>query len=131
MELTLATPALVFPAVSLLLLVYANRFLAIAKLIRDLHATYQAKPNQVIFEQIETLKRRVVFIRNMHALGIASLFMCVLCMFLLFAGYSEVAKYIFGLGLLLLLGSLGISLKEIQISVDALNLHLSDLKKDS
>jgi len=33
MELTLATPALVFPAASLLLLVYANRFLAVAKLI--------------------------------------------------------------------------------------------------
>ena len=130
MELTLATPALVLPAASLLLLVYANRFLAVAKLIRDLHAAYKAGPDQTILEQIETLRRRVVFIRNMHALGIASLFMCVLCMFLLFLGYSEAAKYVFALGLLLLLGSLGIAAREIQISVDALNLHLSGLRKN-
>jgi len=80
--------------------------------------------------QIKNLKNRLVLIRNMQALGIFSLFLCVFCMFILYAGYIEVGEAVFGASLLLLMASLLLSLIEIQISVKALNLQLSDLQKD-
>ena len=132
MEITLTTPALLFPAISLLLLAYTNRFLALASLIRDLHRRYNdAECNPVILEQIRNLRRRVVLIRNMQTLGVASLLLCVLCMFLLFAGQQLVGKSLFAISLVLMMASLGVSLREIHISVGALDLQLSDIAGNS
>jgi hypothetical protein len=128
MDFSLTTPALLFPAVSLLLLAYTNRFLALATLIRNLHATYKTNPDQVLLEQINNLRHRVSLIKNMQAIGIWSLFLCVLCMFVLFAGYYTAGKYIFGISIILLMWSLALSIREIQISVNALNLHLKDIE---
>jgi len=130
MELTITTPALLFPAISLLLLAYTNRFLAIAALIRNLHAQYKEDQSHVLLEQISNLRKRVILIRNMQAFGVLSLFFSVLCMFLFFTGYIISGKYIFGVSLLLLIISLIISIWEIQISVKALNLHLSDMEHE-
>lgn len=127
MELTLTTPALLFPTISLLLLAYTNRFLAIASVIRGLHKTFREDPTENIRGQLESLRKRVRIIRNMQALGISSLFLCVLCMIVIYAGWQELAKGIFGVSLVLLLLSLALSFREIQISVNALNLQLSDL----
>jgi len=128
MNIDITTPALLFPAISLLLLAYTNRFLVIAQLIRELHSKYKQEKDEIIIKQIQSLRKRVDLIKKMQAIGIASLFLCVLCMFLLFAGEIEIGKYMFGLSLLLLLISLGYSFREIQISVYALNLRLSDLE---
>ena len=128
LEITLSTPALLFPAVSLLLLAYTNRFVTLASLIRGLHDKYKADPNAILKGQIQNLHYRVELIKHMQAAGISSLFFCVLCMFLLFAGWVEAGKWIFAFSLLLMLASLGLSLVEIWISVRALNLHLSSLK---
>ncbi len=128
MDFTLTTPALLFSTLSLLLLAYTNRFLGLAARIRDLHSKYHERPNQVIRDQIESLRYRVVLIKHMQLYGILSLFLCTLCMFVLFAGWIEVGKIIFGASLLLLLVSLGISIREIQVSVVALNLALKDLE---
>ena len=127
-EITLTTPALLFPAISLLLLAYTNRFLTIAGLIRQLHSEYKENPSGLILGQIKNLRTRVGLIKNMQGLGILSLFLCVLCMFLLFAGEHEAGKWVFGVSLLLLLLSLGLSIREIQISVNALNIQLRDLE---
>ncbi|MBW3625899.1 MAG: DUF2721 domain-containing protein [Armatimonadetes bacterium] len=129
MEIQLTTPALLFPAVSLLLLAYTNRFLALAALIRSLHAQYQERPDPLILRQIDNLRRRVLLIRNMQALGVLSLLVCVVCMFVLFAGGTLWGKYLFGGSLILLMASLALSIWEIQISVRALNLHLQDLER--
>ncbi len=128
MDLGLTTPALLFPAISLLLLAYTNRFLTLANLIRELHKSYKANPDQIILAQISNLRYRVVLIRNMQVYGIASFFLCVLCMFVLFAGQELLGKLIFGVSLIALMASLGISFREIQVSVDALNYRLSDLE---
>jgi len=128
MDLGLTTPALLFPAISLLLLAYTNRFLTLANLIRELHKSYKANPDQIILAQISNLRYRVVLIRNMQVYGIASFFLCVLCMFVLFAGQELLGKLIFGVSLIALMVSLGISFREIQVSVDALNYRLSDLE---
>ena len=128
MNLTLATPALLFSAISLLLLAYTNRFLALANLVRNLHAKYKENPESKIYGQIKNLKKRLNLIRNMQILGITSLLLCVLCMFLIYIDKTIIAETIFGIALVLLLTSLALSIREILISVKALNLHLSDLE---
>ena len=127
MELTLTTPALLFPAISLLLLAYTNRFLTLASLTRELYSRYKASPDARIKGQILNLRYRIGIIRNMQALGVASFFGCVLSMFALFAGLVEAGKWIFGASLILLLLSLALSLREIQVSIDALMLQVSDM----
>jgi len=131
MEITLTTPALLFPALSLLLLAYTNRFLGIANLIRSLKDRYAASPSPRIYGQIRNLRERLILIRNMQAFGSLSMFGCVLCMFLLFAGYMETGKYVFAFSLLLMLVSLGLAIREIQISVKALELELNDLQENA
>jgi hypothetical protein len=124
----LTTPAVLFPAISLLLLAYTNRFLGLASLIRNLHDRHLAQPDPRIPAQIGNLRYRVLLIRNMQAVGVLSLLVCVICMALLFAGHVFLAKVAFGSSLELMAVSLAISLVEIQISVNALNLQLQDLE---
>ncbi|QDU31485.1 hypothetical protein ETAA8_66430 [Anatilimnocola aggregata] len=125
----LTTPAVLFPAISLLLLAYTNRFLALAALIRSLHDRHSAEPNELIVAQIGNLRYRVQLIRNMQACGVLSLLLCTICIFLLFISQVLIAKITFGVSLLLMVASLGLSLREIQVSVQALNLQLRDLEK--
>ena len=127
MELTLSTPALLFPAISLLLLAYTNRFLTLANLMRELYARYRTEPDPRIKGQLVNLRYRIGIIRNMQVFGVASFFGCVLSMFMLFASLPELGKWIFGASLILLLVSLGLSLREIQVSIDALTLQIADL----
>ena len=129
MEITLTTPALLFPAISLLLVAYTNRFNTLGGRIRTLHAQYKDNPDDILVGQIESLRKRVILIRNMQAFGVASLFSCVLCLFVLFAGKLLAGKIIFGISLILMMISLGLSFREILISVQALNLELGDMMK--
>ncbi|MFZ2323585.1 MAG: DUF2721 domain-containing protein [Ignavibacteriaceae bacterium] len=128
MEITITTPALLFPAISLLLLAYTNRFLTLATLVRSLHKNYKENSSGVLLGQIKNMRKRVHLIKHMQGVGVVSLFLCVLCMFLLFADQIEPDKYIFGLSLVALLILLVLSLWENTISVDALELHLSDIE---
>jgi hypothetical protein len=127
-EINLNSPALLFPAVTLLLLAYTNRFLALANLIRTLHASYRKHPDELVIRQIHNLRLRLVLIRNMQAAGVTAIFLCVLCMFLLFAGKVGAGKVVFALSLSCLMVSLALSFTEIVISVHALNVQLSDLE---
>ncbi|MFT4740041.1 MAG: hypothetical protein ACI9L9_000817 [Marivirga sp.] len=128
MQISLTTPALLFPAISLLLLAYTNRFLAIAALIRSLHDKYHQAPDTKIKAQIANLKRRLILIRNMQLLGILSLFFCVASMFTIYQEFQMIGSLIFGFSLLLLMISLAFSIIEIQISVKALNIQLGDME---
>ncbi len=128
MKLDLTTPALLFPALSLLLLAYTNRFLTLAGLLRELYDRYHAHPSSKILGQLDNLQRRMILIRNMQALGILSLLFCVGSMFLLFAGLVIAGEVVFGVALVLMMLSLALSFREIQISIDALNLQVSDLR---
>ena len=128
-ELNLSTPALLFSAVSLILLVYTNRFLSYAQLVRTLKEQYVQKHSEVTAAQIDNLRRRLYLTRSMQVLGISSLFLCVITMFLIYIGFHTTAVYVFGIALLLLIASLGISIWEIHISVKALEIHLRDMEK--
>jgi Protein of unknown function (DUF2721) len=130
MELTLTTPALLFPTVSLVLLAYTNRFLAVATLIRKLADDYRKREDKQIADQIRNLKIRLRLIRDMQLFSIIALFLSVLCMFFLFNGQEQIAKYIFGISLISLLISLGLSMREIYISTRALSIQLSNIADD-
>ena len=128
MEITITTPALLFPAISLLLLAFTNRFIALASLVRNLKEQYVRTHSTLLMSQISNLRERLILIRNMQTLGISSMFVCVLCMFVLFAGELTIGKYLFAFSLVLLMASLALSIREIQISVNALKIELSDME---
>lgn len=131
MDITLTTPALLFPALSLLLLAFTNRFLGLATLIRSLKDRYATSRSPLVYSQIKNLRERLLLIRNMQAFGSLSMFGCVLCMFLLFADYVTAGKYVFAFSLLMMLISLALAIREIQISVKALELELNDLEESA
>jgi hypothetical protein len=130
LELTLTTPALLFPTVSLVLLAYTNRFLAVAALIRKLADQYKDDHNENVADQIKSLRLRVRLIRDMQMLSILALLLSVVCMFSLFIGEIVLAKYVFSASLLSLMISLGMSLREIMISTHALAIQLKDMGDD-
>lgn len=129
MELSLATPSILFPAISLLMLAYTNRFLALASLIRRLHDEYNKTPDPVIVSQIQNLRKRLNLIRAMQSAGVASLLVCVLTIFMLLLDITSVGRGAFAFSLVLLMISLIISLWEIQISTRALQINLGDMEK--
>jgi hypothetical protein len=130
MEINLTTPALLFPAISLLMLAYTNRFLALSSLIRTLYSQYQETKDTRVLAQIGNLRRRIFLIRNMQALGVGSMLLCMACMFVLFIGQPLAGKVLFAISLLCMIVSLTLSFWEISISVDALNVQLHDMEED-
>ncbi len=127
-ELTLTTPTLLFSAVSLILLAYTNRFLSYAQLVRALKDQHVSNPSKVTMKQIANLRKRLYLTRTMQVFGIASLFLCVVSMFTIYVGLQLVSVYIFGLAMLFLIISLGVSIQEILISVRALDIYLKDME---
>lgn len=129
--MSINTPALLFPAITLLMLAYTNRFLALATLIRNLHSKYKQglEEGDLVRAQIHNLKRRMTLIKQMQATGVLSFFFCVLCMLFFYLEYELVAYTIFGISLVLLLVSLALSLNEIIISTRALDLELRDMEQ--
>lgn len=129
MELSITTPALLFPAITLLMLAYTNRFLAIASLVRKLHDEYvKVEDRNLLHKQISNLRTRISLIRNMQALGVLSFLLCIICMYLIFRGFDAASKWVFALSLLSLLTSLIFSLFEIILSTKAIDLVLSDME---
>ncbi len=129
-ELTLTTPALLFSAISLIMLAYTNRFLAYAAIIRNLHDKYQKEKDSVLIAQIKNIKHRLYLTRSMQIFGITSLLFCVLTMFLIYIQLHTIAVWIFGVALILLIISLVFLIWEIQISVKALEHHINDIEKN-
>ena len=122
MEIDLTTPALLFSAISLIMLAYTNRFLSYAGLVRALKEQHQKSHSSVTAAQIANLRKRLYLTRAMQVTGIASLLLCVVSMFFIY-----IRLYLFGLALVLLIISLTISVYEIYISVKALEIHLNDM----
>lgn len=126
----ITTPALLFPAVTLLMLAYTNRFNTLATIIRNLHSKYQSDRNANLLAQISNLRYRVYIIRNMQIFGVASLLLCVVSMFALFEGWVTVGQWSFVIALVLMIISMLLSLRELQVSVGALDLLLSELEEE-
>ena len=123
MEIDLTTPALLFSAISLIMLAYTNRFLSYAGLVRALKEQHQKSHSSVTAAQIANLRKRLY----LQVTGIASLLLCVVSMFFIYIQLYLASVYIFGFALILLIISLAISVYEIYISVKALEIHLNDM----
>ena len=131
MRIEISTPALLFPAISLLLLAYTNRFLGLASAIRKLHQSHSESPKPVYLKEIKSLRRRIRLIRDMQSCGVLGLILCTSCMFLLFRGFYRTGESFFGASMICMIASLVISFIEIRSSVQALDYHLLDLEKDT
>lgn len=129
MDISFNTPALLFPAISLIMLAYTNRFLALSSRIRQLHDKYSEdnKQKHIIHGQIKNLRYRLKLIKNMQALGVITFLGCLLCMYFIYTEHFTVARWIFTGSLLFFAASLALSLLEIQLSTKALELELSDM----
>lgn len=130
MELTISTPALLFSTVSLLMIAFTNRFLAISSLIRDLHNKFRTNPEDVYVGQIKNLHKRLYLIRNIQVFAVLSLLLSAICMFAIFQNNQLIARYLFGFALLLQIVALLISVWEISISIKALGIELSDMEQE-
>ena len=130
LEISINTPALLFPAITLLMLAYTNRFLAIANRIRSLHESYnQMEVKHIALGQIKSLRARLNLIRYMQGLGALSFFCCVLCMYFIYRNWIQAAHIIFAASMITLLASIIMSFIEIQQSTKALELELSDIEE--
>jgi hypothetical protein len=129
MQITINIPALLFPAVSLLLIAYTTRYLAIARLMRDLKQEYEKEHDLVSLKQIVFLKRRERFIRNMQTFAIASIFCCTFSMALIFFEEPRWGGYLFAAALILMLISLAIALRDIATAGGALMIELKEMEE--
>ena len=130
LEISINTSALLFPAITLLMLAYTNRFLSLATLIRKLHSEYtRGERGKNVLAQIKNIRTRLNLIRYMQAFGVMSFLCCVICMYLIFRNWMMMANWVFALSLLFLLMSIFLSLVEINKSTKALELQLSDIEE--
>lgn len=128
-DLPLSTPSLLFPAISLLMLAYTNRFLGLASVVRSLHATWRTSGDPVLAAQIDNLRRRIGIIKRMQTLGVLSMMACTISMALLFFGNQLGGQIAFAFSLVVMIASLALSLWEIQMSGTALDLQLRDVER--
>ncbi|TSA60515.1 MAG: DUF2721 domain-containing protein [Sediminibacterium sp.] len=130
MDISINTPALLFPAVSLVLLAYTNRFLALSNRVRSLHDKYliNPTPNKSIHQQIKNLRYRLKLIKNMQTFGVLTFITSIFCIFFIYIGQMVVANVFFALGLISFIISLFLSLLEIRLSNKAIEIELSDME---
>jgi len=129
MELSVNIPALLFPAISLIMLAYTNRFLALSNRVRILHEKYQSQEQRhIIFGQIKNLKYRIKLIQNMQTYGVATLLLSIVSMFFIFIQYQIIAQVVFAISLITFSISIFLSLIEIRLSTRAIELELSDME---
>ncbi len=125
--MNITTPALLFPAISLLLLAYTNRFVVLTNLIRQLSKNESTDSDAMVHRQITSLRLRINIIRSMQSFGVMSFIVCTCSMFALYLDLHIVGQMLFGLSLLLLVTSLLYSLYEINISTKAISIELERL----
>lgn len=133
MDITLNTPALLFPAISLIMLAYTNRFLALANVIRNLHDRYKnqdGSTNPLIHAQIKNLKTRIRLIKNMQIFGVMSILAAIIAMYLIYISSMYTARLFFAASLLFFMVSLVLSLVELILSTKSLEIELSDVNED-
>ena len=124
-------PGLLFPAISLLMLAYTNRFLGLTSASRGLVSQYRAKPDIRLLRQVESLRERLSLVRHTQAMGVTSLLFCTSCLFALFLDSQTTARVAFAGALMFMMGSLCVSLREIYLSVRAINIEFDSLLSDA
>lgn len=127
-SMSLTTPALLFPAISLLLLAYTNRFLVLAQVIRELNHSAEEDTREMVLRQIKSLKQRIWLVKFMQSFGCFSFLLCTCSMFALYLHYQLTGQWLFGISLICLCVSLFLSFYEIVISTDAIKVELENFR---
>jgi len=127
-DIDITTPALLFPALSLLLLAYTNRFLGLAQVVRLLRDRYAVKNESHLSLQIQCLRKRITIIKYTEVSGIASMLMCVISMFLFARGLPDLAVSAFFLSLFFMVLSLSLACFEVMLSGQALQIELNSME---
>jgi hypothetical protein len=130
MDITIQSPALLFPAITLLLLAYTSRFIALINIIRGLRQDYINSPGDKILKEIKFLRHRVIMIRSMQLCAILSFFLCTVSMFFFYLQKNQIAEIVFAGSLLLMMTSLVFSFRDTLLSVKSLDIHLSDIEEE-
>lgn len=130
MAISYGVAGLLFPAISLLMLAYTNRFLALTATVRNLVSQYKQQPSPHVYNQMLNLQKRIVLLRHIQAIGVMSLTSCTLCMFALLLTFQHIAIFLFGLALVLMVLSLLVSIVEIHLSIIAINLEIEQTFKN-
>jgi hypothetical protein len=126
--MTFSTPALLFSAISLFMMAHTNRFLALAKLIRDHVELYDKTKEDRILRQIKNFKIRLKVIKYSQITAILSFLLCVVSMFFIFLEKLIGAEISFGISLVFLFVSLIFSLHELLLSIGALNIEMERIE---
>lgn len=127
MELTLTSPAVLFPAISLLFLAYTNRFLHLSALVRKLHSDWLLGNEPGVRAQVENLRQRIELIRWSQAVGIVSLLGCLASMLSLIAAQAQISLWLFVFSAVTMAISLLLTLWEVLLSGGALNIYLNEM----
>jgi len=123
----ISTPALLFPAISLLFLSYTNRFLHLSALIRQLHRDWLNRGSAHLRRQIDNLRVRLELIRWIQLLGAVSLFCSVISMAAIFWNSPNLGLTAFAIALVLMGLSLAGLIVEIAMSGGALRVMLEEV----
>ncbi|MDH4411646.1 MAG: DUF2721 domain-containing protein [Verrucomicrobiales bacterium] len=128
--LTISTPALLFPAVSLLFLAYTNRFLHLAALVRQLHRDWVERQDDCLRAQIDNMRKRLALIRWMQLLGAVSILLCVVAMVAVMLEANLTGWIAFFAALLFMGGSLLCLILEVACSGGALKILLDRVERE-
>ena len=129
MNIDYTVTALMFPAIPLLMSVYSNRFHTLSKLIRELHDehVYEKHIPPEWKSQFINLSSRITIIRWTIMFAAFGFLFNMLTVFALYLDEVFLARIIFGTCCLSMIISIIFFIREIQISTNALRLHMSDM----
>lgn len=129
-SLSYNTPGLLFPAISLLMLAFTNRFFGLASLARQLLEKYRETEEELLVAQVRNLRFRISLVRFSQSFGILSLICCTLSIGLV--SFQNLAAWLFfGASLLFMILSLVYSLLEIHLSTQALKIEIEAVLKEN
>ena len=129
MNIDYTVTALMFPAIPLLMNIYSNRFHSLSKLIRELHDehVYEKHVPPEWKKQFINLSNRITIIRWTIMFASFGFLFNMLTVFALYLDEVFLARIIFGSCCLSMIISIIFFIREIQISTNALRLHMSDM----
>ena len=132
MNIDYTVTALMFPAIPLMMSVYANRFHTLSNLVRKIHDEYVWEKHipPEWEKQLKNLNGRIKWLKL--TLGFASFgfLFNMMTVFALYLGMIGLARLIFGSCCLAMIISVIFFIRDINVSTETLKLHLSDMKID-
>ena len=122
-------PALLFPAIPIMLLVFSNKYTALAMLIRKLHILSQDNAiRHLSVERIQILSGRLLLLRWMQTFSSIAFLFNLITIFLGYNSFQTLALNFFGIAVIFLTIAIILFIIEAQQSHHALNLHIKDLE---